>query len=95
MNDKIIAEETIHEYQEIDCYYQHGEIHFLMDADNPDNEGQILNIGSISIPEHLSPYDFVACCEAWIDAALELDKVSNEDAEAAAKTLTEYDDGEF
>lgn len=88
MTEKKIVEETIHEYQEIDCYYQHGDIHFLMDADNPDYEG-VLDIGSISIPEHLSPYDFVACCEAWIDAALEFDKVSNLDVKA------EYDDGEF
>ena len=88
-------DEAIYEYQDIECVYQSGQIHFLMDADNPDKEGQILDIGDISVPEHLSPYDFVACCEAWIDAALELDKISDEDAEAAAKTFAEYDDGEF
>ena len=95
MNENF-EDKTIHKYQDIECVYQGGKIYFLMEYDNPDKKNlETLIIGDISVPEHLSPYDFVTCCEAWIDAALELDKISDEDASAVAKTLAGYEDGEI
>lgn len=62
-----MADDDLGTYKGFDIYFDLGEISFHVYADNPDDDEQWLNLGSISVPEGISADKFLPVARMWID----------------------------